>query len=59
MVIACGLEAQTGSLTPGKATDIVLLDTDSLNLMKLSGYSGVCANRMEPETFPEWRALAA
>jgi cytosine/adenosine deaminase-related metal-dependent hydrolase len=27
---ACGLEAKTGSLTPGKEADIVLIETDSL-----------------------------
>ena len=38
---ACGLEAQTGSLTPGKEADIVLLDTDSLNLMPINNPHGV------------------
>jgi 5-methylthioadenosine/S-adenosylhomocysteine deaminase len=38
---ACGLEALTGSLTPGKEADIVLLDTDSLNLMSLNNPHGV------------------
>jgi 5-methylthioadenosine/S-adenosylhomocysteine deaminase len=38
---ACGLEAKAGSLTPGKAADIVLLDTDSLNLIPMNNPKGV------------------
>jgi cytosine/adenosine deaminase-related metal-dependent hydrolase len=38
---ACGLEAKTGSLTPGKEADIVLIDTDSLNLMPMNNPHGV------------------
>ena len=38
---ACGPEALTGSLTPGKEADIVLLDTASLNLMPLNNPHGV------------------
>jgi 5-methylthioadenosine/S-adenosylhomocysteine deaminase len=50
---ACGLEALTGSLTPGKEADIVLLDTDSLNLMPLNNPHGVvveCANAGNVDT---------
>jgi 5-methylthioadenosine/S-adenosylhomocysteine deaminase len=49
----CGLEAQTGSLTPGKAADIVLLDTDSLNLMPINNPHGVvveCAHAGNVDT---------
>jgi cytosine/adenosine deaminase-related metal-dependent hydrolase len=38
---ACGLESKTGSLTPGKEADIVLIDTDSLNLMPMNNPRGV------------------
>jgi cytosine/adenosine deaminase-related metal-dependent hydrolase len=38
---ACGLEAKTGSLTPGKEADIVLIDTDSLNLIPMNNPKGV------------------
>ena len=38
---ACGLEARTGSLTPGKEADIVLIDTDSLNLIPMNNPPGV------------------
>jgi 5-methylthioadenosine/S-adenosylhomocysteine deaminase len=50
---ACGLEAQNGSLTPGKAADIVLLDTDSLNLMPINNPHGVvveCAHAGNVDT---------
>jgi hypothetical protein len=50
---ACGLEALTGSLTPGKEADIVLLDTDSLNLMPLNNPYGVvveCAHAGNVDT---------
>lgn len=33
---ACGLEGRTGSLTPGKQADIVLVDTNSLNLIPMN-----------------------
>jgi 5-methylthioadenosine/S-adenosylhomocysteine deaminase len=38
---ACGLEAKTGSLTPGKEADIVLIDADSLNLIPMNNPHGV------------------
>lgn len=38
---ACGLEAKTGSLTPGKEADIVLIDTNSLNLIPMNNPKGV------------------
>ena len=50
---ACGLEALTGSLTPGKEADIVLIDTDSLNLMPLNNPHGVvveCAHAGNVDT---------
>ena len=50
---ACGLEARTGSLTPGKEADIVLLDTDSLNLMPMNNPHGVvveCAHAGNVDT---------
>ena len=50
---ACGLEARTGSLTPGKEADIVLIDTDSLNLMPLNNPQGVvveCAHAGNVDT---------
>ena len=70
---ACGLEALTGSLTPGKEADIVLIDTDSLNLMPLNNPHGVvveCAHAGNVDTVmvagkivkrqaPAWRRLAA
>ena len=50
---ACGLEAKAGSLTPGKEADIVLLDTDSLNLMPINNSHGVvveCAHAGNVDT---------
>jgi cytosine/adenosine deaminase-related metal-dependent hydrolase len=38
--LACGLAARTGSLTPGKEADIVLLDTNSLNLVPMNNPKG-------------------
>lgn len=38
---ACGLGAKTGSLTPGKEADIVLIDTDSLNLISVNNPKGL------------------
>jgi 5-methylthioadenosine/S-adenosylhomocysteine deaminase len=39
---ACGLEARIGSLTPGKQADIVLIDTNSLNLIPMNNpYSAI------------------
>lgn len=37
---ACGLERKTGSLTPGKQADIILIDTNSLNLFPLNNAYG-------------------
>ncbi len=37
---ACGLERITGSLTPGKQADIVLLETDSLNMFPVNNPVG-------------------
>jgi cytosine/adenosine deaminase-related metal-dependent hydrolase len=36
----CGLERRTGSLTPGKQADIVLLDTNALNLFPVNNPVG-------------------
>ena len=50
---ARGLEARTGSLTPGKEADIVLIDTDSLNLMPINNPHGVvveCAHAGNVDT---------
>jgi 5-methylthioadenosine/S-adenosylhomocysteine deaminase len=50
---ACGLEAQIGSLTPGKEVDIALLDADSLNLMPINNPHGVvveCAHAGNVDT---------
>jgi 5-methylthioadenosine/S-adenosylhomocysteine deaminase len=49
----CGLPAQTGSLTPGKEADVVLIDTDSLNLMPMNNPRGViveCAHAGNVDT---------
>jgi cytosine/adenosine deaminase-related metal-dependent hydrolase len=37
---ACGLEHKVGSLTPGKQADIVLVDTNSLNLFPMNNAYG-------------------
>ena len=38
----CGIEAKTGSLTPGKQADVILVDTNSLNLFPLNNaYSAI------------------
>jgi cytosine/adenosine deaminase-related metal-dependent hydrolase len=37
---ACGLEDRIGSLTPGKQADIVLVDTNSLNLFPMNNAYG-------------------
>jgi cytosine/adenosine deaminase-related metal-dependent hydrolase len=37
---ACGLDHKTGSLTPGKEADIVLISTDSLNLIPVNNPVG-------------------
>jgi 5-methylthioadenosine/S-adenosylhomocysteine deaminase len=50
---ACGLEGKTGSLTPGKEADIVLIDTDSLNLMPMNNPAGIvveCAHAGNVDT---------
>jgi cytosine/adenosine deaminase-related metal-dependent hydrolase len=50
---ACGLEARTGSLTPGKEADIVLIDTDSLNLIPINNPHGIvveCAHAGNVDT---------
>jgi cytosine/adenosine deaminase-related metal-dependent hydrolase len=39
--IACGLGHKTGSLTVGKEADIVLLNTNSLNLMPMNNAYGI------------------
>jgi 5-methylthioadenosine/S-adenosylhomocysteine deaminase len=33
---ACGLDHKTGSLTPGKEADIVLIDTDAMSLIPVN-----------------------
>jgi cytosine/adenosine deaminase-related metal-dependent hydrolase len=38
---AAGLDGKTGSLTPGKQADIVLIDTNSLNLMPMNNAYGI------------------
>ena len=37
---ACGLDHKTGSLTPGKEADIVLISTDSMNLIPMNNPVG-------------------
>jgi 5-methylthioadenosine/S-adenosylhomocysteine deaminase len=37
---ACGLDHKTGSLTPGKEADIVLISTDSLNMIPMNNPVG-------------------
>jgi cytosine/adenosine deaminase-related metal-dependent hydrolase len=37
---ACGLDHKTGSLTPGKEADIVLISTDSMNLIPVNNPVG-------------------
>lgn len=37
---ACGLGGKTGSLTPGKQADLILVDTNSLNLFPLNNAYG-------------------
>ncbi|MBV9702670.1 MAG: amidohydrolase family protein [Methylobacteriaceae bacterium] len=37
---ACGLDHKTGSLTPGKQADIVLINTDSMNLIPMNNPVG-------------------
>jgi 5-methylthioadenosine/S-adenosylhomocysteine deaminase len=37
---ACGLDHKTGTLTPGKEADIVLIGTDSLNLIPVNNSVG-------------------
>jgi len=37
---ACGLDHKTGSLTPGKEADIVLISTDSLNMIPVNNPVG-------------------
>jgi cytosine/adenosine deaminase-related metal-dependent hydrolase len=37
---ACGLDHKTGSLTPGKEADIVLVNTNALNLMPVNNPVG-------------------
>jgi cytosine/adenosine deaminase-related metal-dependent hydrolase len=43
-----GLDQRTGSLTPGKAADIVLLRADSLNVWPLNNAPGAVVNLMTP-----------
>ncbi|MGH6922743.1 MAG: amidohydrolase family protein [Propylenella sp.] len=40
---ACGLDHKTGSLTPGKEADIVLVSTDSMNLIPMNNPVGAVA----------------
>jgi cytosine/adenosine deaminase-related metal-dependent hydrolase len=41
---ACGLERVTGSLTVGKQADIVLLDTNALNMFPINNPVGAVVN---------------
>jgi cytosine/adenosine deaminase-related metal-dependent hydrolase len=41
---ACGLEHKTGSLTPGKQADIVLLDATALNMFPVNNPIGAVVN---------------
>ena len=41
---ACGLERKTGSLTPGKQADIVLLDATALNMFPVNNPVGAVVN---------------
>jgi 5-methylthioadenosine/S-adenosylhomocysteine deaminase len=40
---ACGLDHKTGSLTPGKEADIVLIDTNRMNLIPMNNPVGAVA----------------
>jgi cytosine/adenosine deaminase-related metal-dependent hydrolase len=43
-----GLDQRTGSLTPGKAADVIMLRTDSLNVWPLNNAPGAVVNLMNP-----------
>jgi cytosine/adenosine deaminase-related metal-dependent hydrolase len=42
-----GLEAKTGSLTPGKEADIILLDAEAINVAPLNNVPGAVVTLME------------
>lgn len=44
---ACGLEKRTGTLTPGKAADLLLLRTDRVNVIPLNDPIGAVAEAMD------------
>jgi 5-methylthioadenosine/S-adenosylhomocysteine deaminase len=41
---ACGIESRTGSLTPGKQADIVMIDTHALNMFPVNNPIGAVVN---------------
>ncbi len=45
---ACGLARKTGSLTPGKQADIVLLDAGALNMFPINNPVGAVVNDAHP-----------
>jgi 5-methylthioadenosine/S-adenosylhomocysteine deaminase len=44
---ACGLDAVTGSLTPGKEADVILLATDRVNVMPINDPVGAVVESMD------------
>jgi cytosine/adenosine deaminase-related metal-dependent hydrolase len=45
---ACGLDHKTGSLTPGKEADIVLISTDSMNMIPVNNPVGAVVEFANP-----------
>jgi 5-methylthioadenosine/S-adenosylhomocysteine deaminase len=45
---ACGLDKKTGSLTPGKDADLILLRTDRYNVMPMNNAVGAVVSSMNP-----------
>jgi 5-methylthioadenosine/S-adenosylhomocysteine deaminase len=45
---ACGLDGEVGSLTPGKAADIILIRTDSLGMTPLNNFAGAVVSNGHP-----------
>lgn len=44
---ACGLDRKTGTLTPGKEADVILLRTDRINVIPLNDAVGAVAELMD------------
>ncbi len=45
---ACGLEHKVGTLTPGKEADLILIDTDALNLFPMNNPYGAIVESANP-----------